>query len=118
VHDVDLDTLVNELWSAGAEAISINDQRLVTTTSIRCAGPTILINSVVAASPYKIKVIGPSKEMEGGLRTPGGFMDYMAPAMQHGVSIRIAHNNELEIAGYSGSLVYRYAKPFKKEELK
>lgn len=116
VHDVDLDTIVNELWSAGAEAISINDQRIVTTTSIRCAGPTILINSVRLASPYKIKALGPSKDMEGGLRTPGGFMDYMTPAMQHGVSIRINHYKELELSGYTGSLVYRYAKPVKKEE--
>ncbi len=115
VHDVDLDTLVNELWSAGAEAISINDQRVVTTTSIRCVGPTVLINAVRLASPYKIRAIGPQKDMEGGLRTPGGFMDYMAPAVQHGVTIRINQYEEIDVPEYKGSLIFRYAKPLKKE---
>lgn len=116
VHDVDLDTLVNELWSAGAEAIAINDQRIVTTTSIRCVGPTILVNSVRLASPYKIQAIGPTKDMEGGIRTPGGFMDYMAPATQHGVTVKMSHYQEIEMPGYSGSLVYRYAKSSDKPE--
>lgn len=113
VHDVDLDTLVNELWSAGAEAITINDQRIVTSTSIRCVGPTILINSVRIASPYKISAIGPSKDMEGALRTPGGFMDYMAPAIQHGVNVRINRYEEIIVGEYKGSLVFRYAKAIK-----
>ncbi|MBR6646658.1 MAG: DUF881 domain-containing protein, partial [Clostridia bacterium] len=44
IHDEDLRKVINELFSAGAEAISINDERLITTSSIRCVGPTILIN--------------------------------------------------------------------------
>jgi len=115
VHDVDIDTLVNELWAAGAEAVSVNEQRIVTTTSIRCVGPTVLINSVRLASPYRIKAIGPSKDMEGALRTPGGFMDYMAPGTQHGVTVRISRYEDMEISEYKGSLIYRYAKSIKKE---
>jgi uncharacterized protein YlxW (UPF0749 family) len=115
VHDADLDTLVNELWASGAEAVSINEQRIVTTTSIRCVGPTVLINAVRLASPYKVKVVGPSKDLEGALRTPGGFMDYMTPAVQHGVSVRIVRHEELDIPEYKGSLIFRYAKPVKKE---
>jgi uncharacterized protein YlxW (UPF0749 family) len=115
VHDVDLDTLVNELWAAGAEAIAVNDQRIVTTTSIRCVGPTVLVNAVRLASPYKIKVLGPTKDMEGGLRTPGGYMDYMAPAMQRGVTVRINRYEEIEMPEFKGSLIFRYAKPLKKE---
>jgi uncharacterized protein YlxW (UPF0749 family) len=115
VHDVDLDTLVNELWASGAEAISVNEQRVVTTTAIRCVGPTILINSVRLASPYKVKIIGPSKDLEGALRTPGGFMDYMAPGIQHGLTVRINRFEEIEVPEYKGSLIYRYAKSIKKE---
>ncbi|MDQ7822693.1 MAG: DUF881 domain-containing protein [Candidatus Eremiobacteraeota bacterium] len=110
IHDVDLDTLVNELWASGAEAVSINDQRIVTTTAIRCVGPTVLINSVRIAAPYKVAAIGPSKDMEGALRTPGGFMDYMAPAMQHGVTLRINRYETVDVPEFKGSLMLRYAK--------
>lgn len=111
VHDVDLATLVNELWASGAEAISINEQRVVATTSIRCVGPTVLVNSVRMAPPYKVTAIGPSKDMEGALRTPGGFIDYMAPAVQQGVNVRIARYEILEVPAFKGSLILRYAKP-------
>ncbi len=111
VHDVDLSTLVNELWASGAEAISINDQRIVTTTSIRCVGPTVLINSVRMASPYKVNAIGPAKDMDGALRTPGGFMDYMAPALQQGVKVKISRFDSIEVPSFKGSMIQRYAKP-------
>lgn len=111
IHDVDIATLVNELWASGAEAVSINEQRVVATTSIRCVGPTVLVNSVRLASPYRIVAIGPSKDMEGALRTPGGFMDYMAPALQQGVSVRISRYEALDIPAFKGSLILRYAKP-------
>ena len=51
VHDEDILKVVNELRAAGAEAISINDQRLTANSEIRCAGPTISVNNVRAAWP-------------------------------------------------------------------
>ncbi len=63
VHDVDMQALVNELWAAGAEAVSVNDQRMVTRSSIRCVGPTILVNANRLASPYVIKAIGPAADL-------------------------------------------------------
>ena len=61
VHDTDLVAIVTELKAAGAEAISINGQRIIATTPIRCVGPTIQINSVKVAAPYYIKAIGSAK---------------------------------------------------------
>lgn len=116
VHDVDLSTLVNELWASGAEAIAINDQRIVTTTSIRCVGPTVLVNSVRMASPYKVSAIGPAKDMDGALRTPGGFMDYMTPATMQGVKVKISSFDKLVLPSFKGSMILRYARTPEKQQ--
>lgn len=58
IHDRDLLRIVNELKNAGAEAISINDERIVSTTSITCDGNVILINGKKISSPFTIKAIG------------------------------------------------------------
>ncbi len=68
IHDYDLRTIVNSLWNGGAEAISINGQRLVATSAIRCAGNTILVNSNRLASPYVISAIGDPRKLEGALK--------------------------------------------------
>jgi uncharacterized protein YlxW (UPF0749 family) len=110
VHDVDLITLVNELWASGAEAISINDQRVVMTTAIRCVGPTITVNTERLSPPYVVKAIGPADNLETGLRYTGGFMDNMAPNVDRGVQIKIAKSNDLAIKSYTGSLVNQHAR--------
>ncbi len=60
VHDRDIREIVNELFAAGAEAISVNGQRLVASSSIRCVGPVVLVNSTQVAPPFMIKAIGKS----------------------------------------------------------
>ena len=60
IHDTDLLKIVNELRASGAEAISINEQRVINTTAIRCVGPTILVNDVKIGAPFIIKAIGNS----------------------------------------------------------
>jgi uncharacterized protein YlxW (UPF0749 family) len=59
VQDNDLQILVNELWRRGAEAVSINGQRLTATSAIRTAGNAILVDFVPLQEPYRISAIGP-----------------------------------------------------------
>jgi uncharacterized protein YlxW (UPF0749 family) len=113
VHDVDLQALVNELWASGSEAVSVNEQRIACRTSIRCAGPTILVSSERVVPPYVVKAIGPAQDMEAALRIPGGFLTSMLPAIEKGVQIRITSAQELTIPEFKGSLIFRYAKPVK-----
>ena len=116
IHDVDLQAVVNELWASGAEAVSINGQRIIASTSIRCAGPIIMINSVRVAPPYEVRAVGPSVAMETALRMRGGFMDSMMPYLQRGVEAKIVRKENLVIPEYKGTLFFRYAKPVKGDE--
>lgn len=111
IHDTDLQSLVNELWGSNAEAIAINDQRIVYNTSIRCVGPTICINSTKLQAPYRVYAIGPGKDMEVALRMPGGFIDSRELSIKNGVRIKIFNKDNIVIPAYAGSFGFRYAKP-------
>ncbi|WP_232698388.1 DUF881 domain-containing protein [Brevibacillus daliensis] len=75
VHEQDIWRVVNELYAAGAEGVSVNDQRLVTSSSIRCVGPTVIVNGVKSAAPFVIKAVGDPDTLEAALHLPGGVVD-------------------------------------------
>lgn len=58
ISDVDLQLLVNALWAAGAEAIALNGNRIVATTSIRAAGETVVVNFRPLSPPYRLEAVG------------------------------------------------------------
>ncbi|MBI2265604.1 MAG: DUF881 domain-containing protein [Armatimonadetes bacterium] len=116
VHDVDIQQISTELWAAGAEAVAVNDQRLVATTPIRCVGPTILINTVRLVPPYIITAIGDPSALETALKMRGGILDSLAPSILNGVEVRLEKRKEVLLSAYKGSLLFRYAKPVKEGE--
>jgi len=71
----DLLKLVNELNAAGAEAIAINDERIIATTEIRNAGNYIVINTNRYSAPFEIKAIGNPDTLEAALKLLGGVAD-------------------------------------------
>ncbi|MEW6660805.1 MAG: DUF881 domain-containing protein [Bacillota bacterium] len=64
IHDKNILYLVNEIKRAGAEAIAVNNQRIVSTSDIRCVGPVIFVNSTRMAPPYIIQAIGDPDRLE------------------------------------------------------
>ena len=74
VHDTDILEIVNVLRNAGAEAISINDQRIIATTPISCIGTVIKINDEKIGGPYVIRAIGNSDYLKTALDIPGGIL--------------------------------------------
>ena len=75
IHDGDLREVVNELKNAGAEAISINDERIVSSTAITCVGTVIQVNKEKVSSPFVIKAIGNQTALWGGITRPGGYLE-------------------------------------------
>lgn len=110
VHDTDLTAIVTELKAAGAEAISINGQRVIATTAIRCVGPTIQVNSVKVASPFYIKAIGNSKYLESALNIKNGVVDSLKA---YGIEVQVETNNSITIDKYDLTLKLKYGKELK-----
>lgn len=106
IHDEDLLKVVNELRDAGAEAISINDERLLSTSEMRCAGSTVSVNNNRYAAPYIIKAIGSPENLEYALRMPGGVSDVLA---RWGIELAIEQKDKLIIKAYTGVIQYKYA---------
>lgn len=107
VHDLDLRNLVNELANAGAEAISINDERIVNSTCITCAGNVIQINGNKVSSPFIIKAIGNQESLYGAITRPGGYT-YMLKARSIQVETKKASN--IEISKFAGAITQKYMK--------
>lgn len=105
VHDSDILKIVNELKNAGAEAISINGQRVILTTSIICGGNIININGERIGSPFEIKAIG-SPEALANLSRPDGCLSLL---QQRGVKVSTPKkSNSITIPKYSGVLNFKY----------
>ncbi|HAF59739.1 MAG TPA: DUF881 domain-containing protein [Bacillota bacterium] len=106
--------LVNKLKDAGAEAISINGQRIIAKTEISLAGDNVNINTVPTAPPYTIKAIGNPDTLEGALTIRYGIVENMRN--NYGLQVSIAKQEEIEIQRYNGVLRFLYAKPIENSE--
>lgn len=72
IHEEDLQAVINALWAGGAEAVAVNGQRLLTTTSIRCVGNVLLLHGNTYSPPYRIEAVGDPHGMTDELeRDPG-----------------------------------------------
>lgn len=106
IHDLDILEIVNELRIAGAEAISINGERVTATTSIRCGGPTINIDGKRHAVPFIIRAIGDPKTLEASALAPESYIKlYMEYT---GIQVEIQKVENLIIDGYNGRDTFKY----------
>ena len=112
IHDEDILRIVNELRAAGAEAISINGQRLIATSEIRCAGPTLSVNNVRSAPPYEIIAIGDIKNLENSIKMRGGVEDALKV---WGIQIEVLTLDNVYIPSYSGDFRHVFAKVAEKK---
>ncbi len=113
IHDEDIRRVLNELSAAGAEAICVNDSRIISTSAVRCVGPTVLVNDTKMAPPYVIKAIGKPDQLEAALNLNGGVIDGLKV---WGFEISISKSDEITIPKYSGTLNFRSATPVETTE--
>jgi len=111
VQDSDLALLVNALWQAGAEAISVNGQRLTAGTAIRTSGIAIEVNGVGVSSPYVVQGIGDTRTLSARLFDTTTGLDFVATAGFYGFDYDVDNVSELVLpAAPSGLLRLRSAR--------
>jgi uncharacterized protein YlxW (UPF0749 family) len=107
----DLRVVVEELWAAGAEAISVNGERIVPTTAIIDVGPSILANSAYLVAPYQVTALGPS-DLYSRLSAQPGFVDFIrARAQGYGIRVQFAEPEQVDVPAFVGTVTLRYARP-------
>ena len=108
VHDVDIQLVVNALFSLGAEALAVDSQRVISTTAIRGAGETILVNFRPLVPPYVVSAIGVSArtfEQHPVAARLGRWEDLF------GLGFRVRTVDEVTVPAYTGQAGVRHAEP-------
>jgi len=101
IHDVDVLKVVNELWNAGAEAISVNKQRITAGSNIRCVGSVIFVDNVHVAPPVVIRAIGDPATLEGGMNLPLSILDELRSV--DSAMVQVEKVEKMRLPAYAGS---------------
>ena len=102
--------LLNELNSAGAEAISINEQRMINSTEVRLAGSQVNVNTIPISPPFIIKAIGNSGTLDGALNQRFGIISNLR---ESGYYVEVKSVENIEIPAFNGTLKFKYANTVK-----
>ena len=111
VHQQDIQAVLNALWSAGAEAIQMQDQRLITTSAPRCVGNTLLLNGRTYSPPYAVMAIGDVSAMQAALAAAPLVTLYKQYVVRFGLGYTEQVRDDLRIVGYTEPVRMRYAQP-------
>lgn len=111
VHQQDIQAVVNALWSGGAEAISIQGQRVISTSAIRCVGNSVVLHGVPYPPPYRIAAIGSIDDLMRALGESPGVRVYIDYVERFGLGYEVDYSNRLELPAFEGSLDLSYAEP-------
>jgi uncharacterized protein YlxW (UPF0749 family) len=85
IHEQDIQTAVNALWRAGAEAVAVAGQRLTSASAVRCAGNTLLLHGTVQSPPYEIAAVGDPDALRDSLARGPGIDRVLAAARAFGL---------------------------------
>lgn len=89
VHERDIQTVVNALWAAGAEAVSVNDERLTAGSAVRCAGNTLLLHGTLHSPPYRVAAIGNQASLSEALEAGPGLDRLRAAVGSFGIQLDV-----------------------------
>jgi uncharacterized protein YlxW (UPF0749 family) len=106
VSDRDLQTVVNEVWAAGAEAVAVNGQRLTALSAIRSAGKAVLVDFRPISPPYEVAAIGPPQLRTRFVDGFGG--SYLQVLRDYGIDYAVQDDGDLQL-GASAGVTVRYA---------
>ena len=108
IHEYDLRDVVNLLWLAGSEAIAVNGERIVATTSIYCVGSTVMVNDTRLSPPYLIQAVGDPVVQEDILSNPAYLKEIKQKAELYGVQLKV-NRRTLTLPAYKGGFPIHYA---------
>lgn len=109
VHEQDIQSFVNALWAGGAEAITLQGQRLISTTGIKCVGSTVVLDGVPYTPPYVIEAIGDTAGMNASLLTSPDTVTYADYVVKYDLGLTMENVDNIKAEAYAGPVGLRYA---------
>ena len=111
VHQQDIQMVVNTLWSGGAEAMTIQGQRVISTTAGKCVGNTVVLHGVAYAPPYVIEAIGDLNAMQKALDTSEAVRIYKEYVSAYQLGWSVERAGQVTMPAYTGAVAVSHATP-------
>lgn len=110
VHQQDIQAFVNALWAGGAEAVSLQGQRLISTTGIKCVGNTVVLDGVPYSPPYVIEAIGAPARLNAALDQSPEVVTYRDYVKRYLLGLETKTLAEIEMKAYGGTVGLTHAR--------
>ncbi|MFD5202959.1 DUF881 domain-containing protein [Streptomyces sp. NPDC058375] len=111
IHQQDLQAVVNALWQGGARGIQVMDQRLISTSAVRCVGNTLILQGRVYSPPYKVTAVGDPGKLKRALNDSTAIQNYLLYVKAYGLGWKVDEDEAVTLPGYSGTVDLHYAQP-------
>ncbi|MGP3998523.1 DUF881 domain-containing protein [Streptomyces sp. 8N706] len=111
IHQQDLQAVVNALWQGGARGIKVMDQRLISTSAVRCVGNTLILQGRVYSPPYKVTAVGSTPRLQKALADSPTIQNYMQYVNAYGLGWKVDQHRAVTLPGYSGTVDLHHARP-------
>ncbi|MFD3484632.1 DUF881 domain-containing protein [Streptomyces sp. NPDC058665] len=111
IHQQDLQAVVNALWQGGARGIQVMDQRLISTSAVRCVGNTLILQGRVYSPPYKITAVGDQGRLRKALDDSPAIQNYQLYVQAYGLGWKVDEHGGTTLPGYTGAVDLHYAEP-------
>jgi len=115
VHQQDIQAVVNAMWNGGATAVTIQGQRIIATTGIKCSGSTVRIQGVPYPQPYVIRAVGDQSSLLAAISGSSDVQNYQDDAADPTIRVGwgLQTSDDVRAPAYQGLLDLSYAKPLK-----
>jgi uncharacterized protein YlxW (UPF0749 family) len=111
VHQQDLQAVVNAFWRGGADAVQVMDQRIVSTSAVRCVGNTLILQGRVYSPPFVVTAIGNPARLRAALDSEPGVRIFKEYVDQAGLRYSAKDLGQVTVPAFDGALQLTYARP-------
>ncbi len=110
VHQQDVQAVVNAMWLAGAEAVMLMDQRVISTSAVRCVGNTLSLHGTPYSPPYVVTAVGDPDRLSDALDRSAEIDTYLTYVEAYGLGYTLSREDSLDIPAYVGPSSLQYAR--------
>ncbi|MEW9266493.1 DUF881 domain-containing protein [Kineococcus endophyticus] len=110
VHQQDVEGVVNALWNGGAEAMMIMDQRIVSTSAVRCVGNVLVLQGRTYSPPYRITAVGDVSRLRAALDASAEISIYREYVAAYGLGYQVSAGQDLQLPAFDGTTRLTYAR--------
>lgn len=111
IHQQDIQAVANALWAGGAEAMTLQGQRVISTTGIKCVGNTVLLHGVTYSPPYVVSAIGDPDRLRAAIEQDDYISSWLeVRAAQWQLGYEVEEEEQVEAPAFAGSTDLQHAR--------